>query len=227
MNTRRYEVTLKGESPLLMHKDNIEFGERIKKWQKDPKNKDLSVAGDDRSPAWTWLSYCYHDGNELVVDVDNIMAMLRIAGSKVKHPNGKGTLKVLTQCGIIAEGLGWKFEVNGKTIPWGPLAKLEGEIDFDKHIAMAEKLGFKLFMKRAMISSGFGKGSKHVRIRPMFEDWTCKGTILVLDDVLTADVLQTIFNQGGYFAGLCDWRPGSPTPGQFGRFSATLKEIKG
>lgn len=53
MNTRRYEVTLKGESPLLMHKDNIEFGERIKKWQKDPKNKDLSVAGDDRSPAWT------------------------------------------------------------------------------------------------------------------------------------------------------------------------------
>ncbi|MBQ4432854.1 MAG: hypothetical protein II894_01710, partial [Bacteroidales bacterium] len=61
---------------------------------------------------------------------------------------------------------------------------------------------------------------------PMFENWTCSGTIIVLDDVLTTDVLQTIWNQAGFYAGLCDWRPGSNTPGQFGRFSATLKEVK-
>lgn len=232
MNARRYEVTLKGQSPMLMHKDNIEFGEKIKKWQKDPKNKDLSVAGDDRSPAWTWLSYVYNDGKNFCMDVDNIMACLRDGGAKVKHPNSKGSLKTQTQSGIIAEGIAWDLLVAAdekseyKQIPWKVFAEMEGETDFEKHVAMAEKYGFRLNMKRAVISSGFGKGTKHVRVRPQFDNWIVKGTILVMDEVLTTEVLQTVFNQSGYYAGLGDWRPGSKTPGQFGRFSAELKEVK-
>ena len=226
MKARRYEVTMKGESPLLMHKDNIEFGERIRKWQKDPKNKDLSVAGDDRSPAWTWLSYCYNDGEKFVIDIDNVMSCLRDGGAKVKHPNGRGSLKTQTQSGIIAEGLGWELLVAGNPVPWAPFADLEGETDFSRHEALAEKFGFRLFMKRAMISGGFGKGSKHVRVRPMFEDWTVRGSILVLDEILTTPVLETLFTQCGFYIGIGDWRPGGKTPGQFGRFSATLKEVE-
>ena len=45
---KRYAVTLQGKSPLLMHRDNISFGEKVRKWQIDPQNKKDSVAGDDR-----------------------------------------------------------------------------------------------------------------------------------------------------------------------------------
>ena len=161
------------------------------------------------------------------MDIDNIMACLRVGGGKVSNPVGRGSLKTQTQSGIIAEGLGWKMTVNGKPIPWAPFAKLIGETDFVKHLAMAEKYGFKLFMKHATISSGGGgKGTKHIRIRPMFENWMLFGTIIVMDDILTTDILNTIWSQCGFYAGLGDWRPGAKTPGQFGRFSATLKEVK-
>lgn len=227
MNPKRYEVTMIGKSPLLMHSDNLEFDEPIKKWQKDPKNKDFSVAGDDRSPAWTWLRYCYNDGKVFTMDVDCIMACLRVGGSKVKHPNGKGTLKVNTQSGIIAEGLAWPLLLDGKTIPWEPFKKLmdDEEKDFSKYLVMAQKYGFTLNIKRALIASGFGKGAKHVRVRPMFSDWTLSGTILVMDDILTKNILETVFYQSGYYAGLGDWRPGSKTPGQFGTFKTELKEV--
>ena len=34
-----YKITLTGASPLLMHKDNINWAELVKTWQKEPVNK--------------------------------------------------------------------------------------------------------------------------------------------------------------------------------------------
>jgi len=34
----QYEVTLTGLTPLLIHSDNLAFGEKVKAWQKDPHN---------------------------------------------------------------------------------------------------------------------------------------------------------------------------------------------
>ena len=62
MNAKKYKVELIGQSPLLMHKDNIQAGERVRAWSKDPANKKISVAGDDRTPPFTWIGYCYTDG---------------------------------------------------------------------------------------------------------------------------------------------------------------------
>ena len=221
MNTRIYKVELTGTSPLLMHKDNIDGSEELKKWQKDPNNKKISVAGDDRTPAWTWLNYLYHDGERLIIDADNLMSMLRDAGKKCPAAQGKGSLKAQTQSGILVNEIGWALKVDGKEIPVKPLLTLKKyTVEFDKHQAQAEKSGFELFVKRARVGQ-----SKHVRVRPKLSNWSAAGTITVFDDSLSTQVLQQVFNMGGFYVGLCDWRPGSPTsPGQFGRFEAKITE---
>jgi len=219
---RIYAVTLNGESPLLMHSDNIEHAELTQKWARDPMHKKESVAGDDRSPAWTWLGYLYHDKKRLVVDSDNIMAMLRDAGRKCPAQKGRGSMMAATQSGILCNELGWPLLVNGAEIPYQGLNALHQEPDFDKHVEVVNAMGFTLFMKRAGVN-----GKKHVRVRPRFETWSASGTITVFDDQITDEVLMNILTMGGVYVGLGDWRPGSPKkPGQFGRFSVDLKPVK-
>ncbi len=87
MQTRRYQIELTGVSPLLMHADNIEAADAMERWQKDPTNKKGSKAGDDRTPAWRWLSCLYVSEGAVVVPSDNLMAMLRDAGKQC--PTGK------------------------------------------------------------------------------------------------------------------------------------------
>lgn len=222
MNARKYRVTLIGESPLLMHRDNIQAGELVRSWCKDPANKKISVAGDDRTPPFTWIGYCYHDEKRLVIDADNLMTMLRDGGKKCPAPSGKGSLKSQTQAGIVVNEIGWPVLVDGAEIPWAPVEALYKEPDFEEHDKAVKALGFELFVKRARVGT-----SKHVRVRPRLDNWSCSGTITVLDDQLKTEVLQNILTHAGFYCGLCDWRPGSPTaPGQFGRFSAALELIK-
>jgi len=221
MKTRIYTVTLTGVSPLLMHRDNITAGEAVKRWSKDPANKKVSAAGDDRTPAWTWLGYCYHDNKRLVIDADNLMTMLRDGGKKCPAPTGKGSLKSQTQAGILVNEIGWPLLVDGAEIPWKPLDALHNSEDFAEHEEAAKALGFTLFVKRARVGT-----SKHVRVRPRFDNWTASGTITVMDDQLTTEVLQNVLTHSGFYCGLCDWRPGSPmAPGQFGRFEARLQLV--
>lgn len=219
MKERRYKITISGARSLLMHHDNIPGGERVKRWQKDPKNRDLSVAGDDRSPAWVWLTYCYHDGKRLIVPSDNLMTALREGAKRV--PTGKrGTFKAQSQSGILVDQESWPLTVYGKEISWEILAALADELNFEKHEAAASALGFELFVKRARVGT-----AKHVRVRPRFENWACEGTVTILDDTITEDVLRDILSQSGRFAGLGDWRPSSPkSPGPFGTFTATVEE---
>lgn len=218
---RRYEATLTGLSPVLLHQDNFDFQEAVNKWRKTPENKKYSVAGDDRSPPWTWIGYTYHDGNLIGVSSDNLMTCFRNGGAKVLVPTGKHgqTFKGMTQL-IFLDQILWPITINGQTVPWKPVEKLIGNMDFEEHKAVAAKLGFELFPKRAPVGSG-----KHIRVRPRFNTWELKGTMTVTEELLTTEVLQQILNCAGNYVGLCDWRPGGKTPGPFGRFSAVLKEI--
>lgn len=221
MYQKTYEITLTGATDLILHRDNIEFGAKTKAWQKDPGNKKISAAGDDRTPSWTWLSCLYVANGLLVMDADNIMAMLRDGGKKTPAPTGKGSMKAQTQSGIICNEIGWPLMVAGKTIQSKPLLDLVSEPEFEAHEAAAEKRGFTLFVKRARVGT-----SKHVRVRPRFEGWSCTGTVVVVDPTITTAMLQTILTFAGSFCGLGDWRPSSPTPGPFGRFTASVKEVK-
>lgn len=223
MKARTYKVTLTGESPLLMHRDNIQHGEAVKRWCKDPMNKKASVAGDDRTPAWTWIGYCYNDGKVLTIDADNLMSMLRDGGKKCPAPTGKGSMKAATQAGIIVNEIGWPVQIGKSTIPWKAVEELLDEEDFAKHEQFAAELGFALFVKRCRPS---GASGKHVRVRPRFDKWSCSGTLTVLDEQITTAMLETILKHAGFYCGLGDWRPGSPmAPGQFGRFSAVVDPL--
>lgn len=218
---KNYMITLTGVNDLLLHKDNITWGERVKKWSKDPANKKASVAGDDRTPAWTWLGCCYSANGLVVIDADNIMSMLRDGGKKCPAPTGKGTMKAQTQSGIICAEIGWPLLVSGRTIDYqSMLDGLANETDFESHEEAAKKAGFELFVKRAKI----GK-NKHVRVRPRFSNWTASGHLMVTDPQITTEMLTNILTFAGAYCGLGDWRPGSPTPGQFGTFTAEVKSI--
>lgn len=221
MKARRYAVSISGETPLLMHQDNIGWADFIKKWTKDPANKGISVAGDDRSPSFTWIGGLYVESGKIVIPSDNLMTVLREGGAKV--PTGKRgkTFKAQTQSGIVVDQSSWPLLVDGNLISYAPIKELIDEPEFSRHEEVAVDLGFELFVKRAKIGQ-----AKHIRVRPRFDIWECSGTVTVLDDEITKSVLQSILTFAGVYCGLGDWRPSSRTPGSFGRFTCDVNEVK-
>jgi hypothetical protein len=206
-----------------MHRDNLEFKAAIEKWQRDPANRDKSVPGDDRSPAWGWIGSLYHDGAALALPTDCVMASCMGAGTEVKAPRGKKSMKAQTQSGMAFQDPFLAFTTNGARarVDMAPILRLQQEENFDLHLELARALGFDLDIRRARIGT-----SKHVRVRPMFSTWHASGALNVWDDALTADVLETIFYLAGDKYGLLEWRPSGRRPGPFGRFRATVTKSK-
>lgn len=215
----RYTFQLKGLTPLLMHNDDVLWSDELEAWRKEPKNKNVSRAGDDRSPSWTWIGNLYHDGELVTIPSDNLQACLRQAGARVKL-SGRKTLKEGAVSGMFFEDEYLAFTAAGKPVPHPVIFELKEEPDFREHLAAVKGMGLSLFTKRARIGQ-----SKHVRVRPRFDDWGASGTLEVTAPEITKDVLELLFSEAGK-VGLGDWRPGCKTPGRFGMFSATLKPIK-
>lgn len=152
------------------------------------------------------------------------MTMFREGGAKC--PTGKrgGSFKAMTQSGIIVDGAQWDMfdAVTGKPYTLDGLEEMKTETDYEAHQAWAVSRGFELNEKRAKVGT-----SKHVRVRPMFFSWAARGTIMVMEQQITQDVLQNILTFAGAYSGLCDWRPSSPkSPGTFGRFTASIEKVK-
>ena len=218
-----YEATLTGTTPLLLHRDDVRWADAIKAWQQAPENTKYSVSGDDRSPPWIWTGRIYHDDQFVTIASSNIMTMLREGGGMILVPGGKSgkTFKSQSQSGILTIDLNWALTNGGRQIPVEPIRALVGEMDFRKHESEAERLGFVLDMRRAAVGS-----KKHVRVRPRFDNWAATGLLGVTDPQITADVLLKILTLAGLYKGLCDWRPSEKkSPGPFGRFSASVKEV--
>lgn len=220
---KQYRIKLFGSTPLIMHRDNLAFAEKISAWRLKPENKALSKKADDRTPPWTWIGYLYHDGRNVGIDSDNIMTLLREGGAKIQTGKGKETFKKQTQSGLMLDCQQFSLFVNEKELDVKKINDLIGELDFNEHLMFAENHGFELFVKRAKVNQ-----SKHVRVRPMFRDWMATGKLTVLDEEvsgITGDVLRSILRQAGAVCGLCDWRPSSPSSGVFGRFTSEVEEI--
>lgn len=209
-----FELT--GETPLLMHPDDIEAADEIKAWQKAPENKNFSVAGDDRSPAWGWQTNLYSDGIMVVMPAQNIMVCLRQAGSQMILKRQK-TFKEISQSGLVIHDEYCRFFTGDTQVDLASIASLH-DLPFSEQAEAVKELGFRLFVKRAKIGQ-----SKHVRVRPRFDTWSVKGTIAITAKEITFEHLQQMFELAGR-VGLCDWRPGCKTPGPYGMFSAKLKK---
>ena len=218
MDERRYTFQIKGITPLIMHHDDIEWADYLDAERKRLKEAggSKSKAGDDRSPPQTWKGYCYHDGEHLAIPHDNLSAMLLKAGTK-KILQKNETYKALTQIGILFDEPYFKLLVNGKPIRFADIEAIDGA--FSEHSGAARKLGFRLLVKRASVGA-----AKHVRVRPIFDDWSLAGSFLVTEESLTLEVLREIWEIGCLRVALCDWRAGSPKkPGPYGRGRVTIK----
>lgn len=215
----RAAFELIGEMPLLMHWDNIEGGDLLKEWRQDPANKNQSVPGDDRSPPWTWQTYLYTDGEFVTMPQDNIMGALMYGGAQVILKKQK-TFKELSQSAILIATEHCKFTFGDKQLSMADVLAMRDK-PFAKQAEACQKLGLRLFCKRAKIGS-----SKHVRVRPRFDAWKVSGELEVTSNDLPFETLQLIFNYAGR-SGLGDWRPSSPKrPGPYGMFTAKLKQLK-
>lgn len=211
---RSIAVSIKGITPLLMHADDVLANDELMAWRKDPNNKRSGVAGDDRCPAWTWHSYIYSDGTHLVWPVDALQVALRNAGKSLTL-KGKKTFKTAAASGLIPSTEYFEFLNGGKQIKISDIKAMRGE-SFTDQIAMCKKLGFDLFVKRAVIGT-----NKHVRVRPIFRDWEVRCQFHVTSQELTDDILTQLFTIAGAEQGIGDWRPSSPrSPGSYGLFAA-------
>lgn len=216
------QFTLTGTTPLLMHADDVEAADELTAWRKDPKNKSISVPGDDRSPPWTWQTYLYSDGDRkaprIAIPTDNIMRALCYAATKISLPKGKGTFKQISQSGILIDSDFCRFTIDGAPIGMADIRKLKN-LTFAEQKRGAQALGFDLNVKRASVGS-----SKHVRVRPRFIPWEVSGSLEVFEPTITAQVLNQMFEMAGRLAGLCDFRPSAPNkPGNHGMFTAKLE----
>lgn len=221
----QYKITLEGATPIIFHRDNIQFAEKVTAWRNDPQNREIAgKPGDDRGPAWTWIGGLYHDagGHKLIVASDNLMTMLREGGAKVKK-GARETYKRQTQSGVLVDGEGFRLIGPKGEVPFDDIKALIGNNDFTRHSEVAESLGFELMVVRARVTGS----TKHVRVRAMFRQWKAVGTITVIDEEMsgiTRHVLEQILTQAGALCGLGDWRPSAPkSPGTYGRFVATIE----
>lgn len=215
----KYSFILKGLMPLLMHAIDIDAEDEVKRWQQDPKNKSISVAGDDRSPPWKWATYTYSDGKNLVMPAENIMACL-MGGGKQMILKRQKTYKEITQSGLLVNGEHCQFFNHGKPVSFTAITAMKNDgDDFSTQAEKAKKMGFLLHGKRVRVGT-----SKHIRIRPKFDEWSVQGEIYVLVPEITQPILQQLFDLAGR-QGLCDWRPSSKTPGPYGQFSAVVEKI--
>ena len=213
----RVSFVLKGSTPLIMHNDDVEAASMLDQWRKNPAHKNVSVPGDDRSPAFTWQTYLYGDAGKVVMPSANLMVCLRQAGAKMTLKR-QTTFKAITQSGLLTESECLEFRCGGKELPLAPLEAIRDK-PFADHKEVAAKHGFELLVKRALVGT-----KKHVRVRPLFRSWEVRGVVTLLAPEITFGNLETLFGLAGS-VGLGDWRPGCKTPGSFGMFTATLKEV--
>lgn len=215
---KQYSIRIEGRSPLIMHGQDLDFEEIVKKWRKSPAARNAEK-GDDRSPAWSWLGYVYRNDKYLIIPSDNLMSTFREGGAQVTV-KGKTSFKALTQSGarVAAEPL---LLVNDNPIEVAQILALNDEFDFNVHKRVANELGFTLLVKGCKVGT-----SRHVRVRPYFSVWSAEFILDVWNEALTVEALDTIWNTAGQTKGIGDWRPGSPKSGSYGTFTAEVTEVK-
>ena len=143
-------------------------------------------------------------------------------GGMVLVPGGKSgkTFRAQTQSGLMSTSPHWLLSGEKGPIKVKDVNALMKNDKFDEHRPAVNKLGFDLLVKRAKVGM-----SKHIRVRPMLRTWAVSGELIVTDEQITDEVLNSILAYAGTYKGLCDWRPGSKTPGSFGTFKAKVTRI--
>lgn len=223
-----YEATLIGNMPILMHNNNLDGQAEVAEWIKT-EGASLSVAGDDRSPVWTWFTSLYFnpETDHLAIPFHCLMAAMRVGGAKVpaKKPVGVNWSKP-SQFGLGIQAEWLDILVNGKPIPVEPLRKIVVRDrnlhpqQFEKHKGDVEKHGIKLHVVPVVNPA---TKRRNIRVRPKIDQWFIRVPILVNYAAITQKVLKDILEASGLYGGLLDWSPHSYKCGPYGTFQAEIK----
>jgi hypothetical protein len=219
-----FEFELNGRMPAIMSHDNVEGADEVKAWLNSEDGRKVAVKGDDRSPPWGWTIRLYHDGEKVGIPAENLMSALLYAGERTKIKGTNKSYKDLSQSGILIHEEIMPILVPDRPVLMKDIFKFH-DAPFAEQSRRVRDLGFALYVKRVPVEK-----KKHVRVRPRFDEWRCKGTVEIVDPTITPEALGELLEFAGRRAGLMDRRPGAVyprRPGQFGTFGVTLKRAKG
>lgn len=209
---RNYRVEIEGLTPLLMHFDNIAAQD-----EEHAVGKSGGKAGDDRYPADRWRTYLYVDEKHVVWPSNNVLSSLLKVGSSISI-GGKKTLKSSSQS-LYFSSVHLAFYQRGAMLLRSEIEAVNGA--FKEHEAAVRGLGFSLLTTPVRVN-----GKRHIRVRPMFDQWSVAGEFSTDDPDLTTPRLKQLFSLAGMKSGFGDWRPSSPSkPGPYGRFKAEVEEV--
>ena len=224
---RKYQFVMTGTSDLLMHADDVEASDRLKEHRTEPINKKSGVAGDDRSPPWSWMTYLYQENGVVVIPSAVLSACIRDAGTMITLKSPK-TFKELTQSGMFFSESSYPLLIKGldglssaSAVNTESIANIRDQA-FSEQYESVRNLGFSLFVKRAKVNS-----AKHIRVRPRFSNWSISGVVHVVAPQITDAIITQLFELAGFYKGIGDWRPGAKqSPGRYGTFTTEIKKIK-
>lgn len=218
-----YQVECKGITPLIMHHDDVEWADFMDAWKSNPDNSGKSKPGDDRTPSWRWIGYCWTDEHFVGIPADALGSCLMKAGTRVLIPGGKRgkTFKELSQSGMaIADPLSPVLLGGNRRLAKTDIEAFQDIPAFSDHKKTAARLGFNLLVNRVTVGS-----SRHIRVRPLFTDWAFSFRLTVWEELLTEKSVADICQIAGNAIGIGDWRPTAPKkPGPYGRFSVDVSK---
>lgn len=197
---RQYLIRFNGQGDILFNRCpdlNQSKAEKNIQTKEDPIERERRI--------WREKLYTNSHGNVILPGHNLHQAMITACkywGQKIQGEGNKTYSNVVSSA-VIAENL--EFGVSGE-VKFTPIHKDDSRI-----------VGFGCNCNGNPSKGGC---STVWKIRPCLTGWEAEGTIMVLDQRLTLDVLRTIFTTMGVFVGLGDWRP------QHGRFALiSIEEI--
>lgn len=188
---KMYRITIKGTAGLIMNKCD-EMDQNSVDGLNQAK---VSKAELERK---NWRKKLYTENGMVIIPGENIHECMKEAskywGQKIPNAGNKTYTDLITSA-VICENIETGISENDNKMV----------IQFGKNV-------------NGTPTHGKG-GPKVYRIRPLLPiGWTGSFIMHVFDSRITNHVLNTIFEFGGTFKGLCDWRP------TYGRFSVVSME---
>lgn len=190
-------IILTGYSPTIMHKMSVAA---LK-----PKSRG-SQTSSENPEEWKLTTHLDSDGHVCLMN-ETIRALIHHSSKGEKI--GKLFLSKIAPVGIFVPEISYKIEmpINGKYRP----ITIE-DIEKNQWTLVAP----------VVIKSG-GRVTRYRTCLPA--GWRVSLIVSILDPNLSIQVVKDLFEKAGYASGIGCWRPGSPKPGVYGQFDATVTKL--
>lgn len=188
IEVRSMEVTLIGDSPLIVHK----WSEKAKKEMLDKQMKKATKGKEAKDP---WIDYC--ESLYWLTDMPTKPTQKDIEKAKFGFPAcafKAAAVDAGYQQGLLAK----KTTARGAFHISGDLVEIDGTPT----------------MREDMVR--IGQGTADIRYRGEFKNWKTKLTIRYNPNAMSAEQIINLLNMGGFANGVGEWRPSKD--GNFGTF---------